>query len=644
MKRHVNKFYFKYMKKSLIFMIILFLVLLFTVLGMFFFTFHDYTGFRLLYLFSRWNFFLCVLISTGLYYLYIEPSKAQCTEVICSISGKKDVWQKGVSRSFLLFWAVYLFIFTLLILGCSFLNDGTKHLLTIYPRSFLINIVFPQLIFIGVAYVSSCIYERNRMVSLSALIFFYIMASPLLERLIWQTKPEGLPVDQIIKKLRWCFSILYQNAIWAPDIQYGLQTETVRLYVQLFWIFMLLGMIAWFRGTRKITVLILAVCSLCFFVNSNLPSSIYRQDESWDGIFADVDYYEAEDLEPQKKEIPQYRFVKYDMNVDIKNSLKVSGEFTLVSERPIKDIEFTLYHGYKLKDIRSEDSGMTHERQGDKVFVSFDKPIERVKLAMEYEGTSVKYYSNSQGIMLPGYFSWYPMAGEKQIFVQYPYYNGGNGYYPYNRIWEAEFLVNINSKCVFVTNLSRKEGQTYTGTSDSLTILGGNIAETGESRFKNYLPLDIDKEGEETYLQEMESRWETVLKELEDKYGVDTGLLAQKKILLASEDLGRNFTNNNLVEFNDYILACDMYLDSGSYLNYLMYQHGKKSEIGNLFSELLLDSAEMHADEIIDVIIEDDKIKNQTITKEELLKKVVQYLLNDDMSSDAEFFASINGN
>ena len=70
----------------------------------------------------------------------------------------------------------------------------------------------------------------------TVVLFFCIMTSPLFENLIWREKPKNFPIDSIVEKIKWLFSIFYKNAEWVPDTQYGLQVENVRLYVQLFWI------------------------------------------------------------------------------------------------------------------------------------------------------------------------------------------------------------------------------------------------------------------------------------------------------------------------------------------------------------------------------------------------------------------------
>ena len=270
--------------------------------------------------------------------------------------------------------------------------------------------------------------------------------------------------------------------------------------------------------------------------------------------------------------------------------------------------------------------------------------------------------------MLPGYFPWYPLAGDRQIFIQYPYYNGGNGYNPYNRASTADFEVKINTNCKFVTNLPKKSGNEFAGTSDGISIIGGNIIKyNNESVVYNYLPHDLSYFDGDEYLEKITREWEQLLKETESVFGLDIHDLKAKRIIIASKDLGRNFSNNNFIEFNDYVLVSPDYLNSQTYMSYRLHESGKDSKIGDLFSHALLRSDVIEADEIVKIMmtIEEERQQmledlegvqkeqlvsrqlkeiEQQIGDENLIKEIVQYLLYSELRSDEEFVEYIYEN
>lgn len=425
------KFYAYYCWTNKIFFIFAVLQMFLLIACLSFFTSLHFTGFRLLYLLSRWNFFFSAAFSVVMYYFFAAAVNDRCAETINAICKDACSWQKGAGQICLFIFAADQLILAAGLIFCSLKNDGTHYFLSVFPKMYLINILIPQLTFIGIVYIASCISEKNRIAANSFLVFMLIMMSPLLERFIWRQKPKGIPIDRIMKKIRWIFSIFYQNASWSPDTQYGLQTEDPRLELQLFWIFGIAAVLFWIyrkeSRRKKAAACLCGGTAFILVVFSYLPSSMYRLDESWDGIFEDMAYYSDEENgipAPSAKE-PDLKIEAYDLTVDIGSRLKVDGELLVSSEKPKDEFILTLYHGYQVKEITSEKMEIAYERQEDRIILKFPEAVDQCAFRIVYEGSSGKYYSNSQAIMLPGYFPWYPMAGDRQIFVQYPNYTGG---------------------------------------------------------------------------------------------------------------------------------------------------------------------------------------------------------------------------
>lgn len=666
MKSESREFYLKYLFRNKIYMLVVAVLFFLLVACIAFFGTLNFTGFRLLYLLSRWNYYFSAILSVIAYSVFSIAANAGCSETIDVILKKRYSWQGGVLR----ICVVVLLLYHLLMIGgllwCSYRNDGTDYFLSILPRTYAMNILFPQMIFLGVSCLSSCILEKNKIFANSMMLVMLIMSSPLFEKLIWREKPKGFPIDKAIGKIRDFFSIFYQNAQWAPDSQYGLQIEDIRLFLLLFWMLLIFSVLLWIsRDRKKRTVgVVCMVLSIGALILSNRQASIYRQDESWDGIFADFTYYEVDGLESLTDDEEEYFIEKYDMKINLNNQLEVSGHLKLTSPEARDEFVLTLYHGYRIKKITSEDDvHLSYERDKDRILLKFSQKITDCDIEIEYTGYSGKYYSNAQAVMLPGYFPWYPMYGDRQIFIQYPYYNGGNGYNPYNRIEPAEITLEIDAACDFVTNLEKKTENVFVGTSDSISIIGGNIKEISKKSFVNILPLELNGKKESEYLETLEQNWNHVLIELEQVFGMDTEALRNKKLIMVSKDMGRNFSNNYFVEFDDYILFSMEYLDSPTYLNYLLQQKGKDSQIGNLFVKAMMLSEKISAEKIVEYMIAEesdyqqmmqameeteeenvsDKLKMEVerIGAEQVIRSIVQYLLNPTMESDADFWVML---
>ena len=71
---------------------------------------------------------------------------------------------------------------------------------------------------------------------------------------------------------------------------------------------------------------------------------------------------------------------------------------------------FTLYHGYKVKEVKDESGrALKFKQTGD--WIEVESAGETSSLTFTYSGYSNTHYSNGQGAALPGTFAYYPRAG-----------------------------------------------------------------------------------------------------------------------------------------------------------------------------------------------------------------------------------------
>ena len=311
-----------------------------------------------------------------------------------------------------------------------------------------------------------------------------------------------------------------------------------------------------------------------------------------------------------------WRVTDYDMTVHLGRMLDVQAILTLQADRACDEFLFTLYHGYKVSnvtakriDMQNEDEkdidntkktesvqvSFTQDMAQDIVTINIDQPVYELTVQIDYSGYSNRFYSNSQACLLPGWFAWYPMAGEQSVFEFYEEWGngGGYGYNPYNRTDLAHITLSVNTcAATNLSNVSTSNANTpstntsntqkqdhlyvYEGDSDAITLLNGNLL------FIDGQDLLAPKLERGTNVKEVMQTLRTQMNHsisMAERYtGEDYSELYKKKILLASEDMRRNFFNNEIAVFEDCILVADGFVDGPFLLQYLILQDRSVSE------------------------------------------------------------------
>lgn len=621
------------------------------------------TGFSLLHTIARYNFYLCFWLIC-LTYDYVSSANRNYVKEVSETYGQRFVYERnaaGFITAQTFFWNLGM---CLLLVLCSLRNDGTDYFLAWFPANYVCNVLVPQLICIGITFFVSASRNSSRWVT--AEILFLFLISPFAEDLVWTEKPS-VPIDAVWKILRRPFELLYQNGAWSPDVQNDLQLEESRISVQMFWLLLLVCV--WtvaFEKKRRFTVLTGAAACLCL-AGAFQPGSVYRLNESWDGIrkdFTDYGIYENRNAYQPLKD-PAFEVKAYDLEVSFARQLSVTGRMELETQEACEQFVFTLYHGYQVKELSSQTEGITvsFRQDNDRLLVKTSSQVKKITLHVRYQGYHQKFYSNSRAVMLPGWFPWYPMAGERQIVLEYPEYGGMWGYNPYNRIPDAH--IRIRSACPLVTNLTEQGERIYEGDADSITLLGGNLVETQDPVVMDYLPLELYAGyGAEEFMDRQKQEYQEALKKLEQIYGVDCPELENKRLIFASKDMGRNQTNNFLAVFDQYLLAVPNYVTVDSLLKYMVLEdceNQKRREESALTGMFLMSFFDDEPEQIVqswrDTVqmqlrhpeyfertVESPELfleLLETSDSQELVKKAVHYMLSpEEYAGDQEFLES----
>lgn len=142
-----------------------------------------------------------------------------------------------------------------------------------------------------------------------------------------------------------------------------------------------------------------------------------------------------------------------------------------------------------------------------------------------------------------------------------------------------------------VTNLNKTRDGYYSDKADSITLMTGNLVsvETQQNVSDNmpslidYLPLNLYKgQTEQKYIeQENENikREIEIFKQYFQNEQLDFGGM---KIIYSTEDLGRNFSNNNIAIFDDYILCSAGYFSARNLFYYLAQENAHRTKLADV--------------------------------------------------------------
>lgn len=502
-------------------------------------------------------FFLCIA-----YAYFRKVHERHLSELLTSIhSGKPKHLLQSLS-CFSLTTMIYQSIVFSLIYIIVRVNGEQPYFLIWLWKPFLINIILPTLISIMLAFTLA-----NRVQTLHAyglMIFYLLMISPISESLQAYELTELYYLRKIISIIKAPFSILYQNAQWDIDLQSGLQTERPRLILQLFWLIFLYGLspvinIMIFRkfGREVIRITLLSISFVLIFIALQ-PASLYRLNMSSEGYWADKSYYTSnfsqQDLTLKSVVDPGFEISAYDLDINLNFGLDVLAKIIIETDYPRSEFVLTLYHGYKIKWLHdSSGNQIQYQRRHDSIILNLAEPIQSAQIEISYSGFSNVMYSNSEAAMLPGFFPWYPMAGEHQVYINEPDF--GSGYNPYNRIAKAHFILRVTGSQNIVTNLEIDEEGYFQGQTDAISLFAGHISKTNDPLIKTYLPLEIRADFSENQLLEFYKKtFSDVIFELKNQRPAYWEDLNGKPVYLVSGDLCRNFTFGNFAVFSDYIL------------------------------------------------------------------------------------------
>ncbi len=359
------------------------------------------------------------------------------------------------------------------------------------------------------------------------------------------------------------FSLFPPNLNWSPEEAFGLSVLPYRWEIIGFWALLLSGLLCHGLIRRKTFArkagvsagLALSLLCLIIFLQ---PSSklLLSSDDPKESIMADWEYYFIDHPEDRKASA-LFTITEYDLDISVGKELKTTATIT-VDRQDLPEYLLTLYHGYTLKSVASQDGvKLSFIQDGDYITVKNQESLKIQSLRLIYKGHSPVYYSNAQGMYLPGYFPYYPHSGHRPVYDR-----DTQGSERFVLPEPVMFRVKIESNRTVYSNLSQNGGNTFSGESTGVTLLSGfydTIETNGVTIVYPYL-----------------NTWEfnaQALTEFVNKYAGTPMLKDSIKTIFLTPVINNSSPYNRYAAFSDHLLLYQILGIEKAYENQLAQSH-----------------------------------------------------------------------
>ena len=445
--------------------------------------------------------------------------------------------------------------------------QNTPYFIHIF-KNVILNITLVSVIGSLIGSVIALRFKRFSAYAIMALIIFCV--SPIFENVAYSLysltsyniKPINIyPYWDVLR-------ILSPDLNWQVDRVYGLSIEPIRWNLVAFWIlilsFLFLLKLGWekVKAVRYITPVLVALIIINFISFLQLDSVI-RKDYRPDGALGADEIYERRIKTMIKAKEADFNVIAYDMTLDVKRKMNANVKLTIETFHDIESYSFTLYRGYKILEITDADGNVLDYKRDGNYFDVLHRFNERIaNINIKYEGSGNKYYSNNQGIALPGYFAYYPMPG----YIKFWDEDTGDAYVNTDFI-PKEFTVKINSSLNIVSNLKKSNDNVYTGTALTATFIGGFIYE--EDIGGIIITNSPSGRADNSYIANIGKLWD----DIKEMIGEERELsLNNKKIIIGPETIYAtsgsmsecfvDLEDHIITMYNDPSMLCKSYIAS----------------------------------------------------------------------------------
>ncbi len=342
-----------------------------------------------------------------------------------------------------------------------------------------------------------------------------------------------------------------------PDILYGLPMEPARWMLALFWLSA--AMFVLIRNTMPQTKRRFGLISGCLavsfaaFAGWAMRGSVLIEDSRPDSaaIYDQLYYIDT----PYEEEKPSFSVLSYDLDLCLYRELSATVRMELSAAQDDRDYQFTLYHRLHIAAIQDEQGrDVRFAREGDQFSIAqADMPADR-KITVRYAGFNPKFYSNAQGVSLPGYFPYYPIAGVRSIYSN----DVLNGYDTRPDTHEHMFRVQIRAPYPVYCNLNGS-GNCYEGITTNLSLFGGLMEPDQNEQWTLYVESQNRNKRLDQVLIQQQAAYENACQRLGRESRLD---VTRKNVFFLPVYFGFGSDGEEFVDMGDHWLIKQEMVDA----------------------------------------------------------------------------------
>lgn len=437
------------------------------------------------------SFYLFIIFMFLSYEYYSKIQKKGVSEIIqCTLNGRKK------KHLFAAFGIVTINILILtIVIGAITCIEYKYYQVNDYHNEYIIHIIKNMFVNIFmILELASCIGMlvskfKNRITAYLLMLAITYCTSPYPEKIADAQCMAGNIKHSIYPIVEFFNIMPLVNDGFPTNYMFGQSILGYRIFLILFWIAVCIFAIFLLEKMNLKKCILAGILCLAFYTGYALPASKVSMNGNPENTMAHDQYYYETGRDKTKNEKADYQIKSYDMKIKIGRQLRATVKMKV--DHNLAKYKMTLYHGYKVKKVYDQNKKqLKFKQKQDYIEIDGNKKVSQI--IMKYEGNSPAYYSNSQGIYLPGHFAYYPRAGYIALYSRDDM--------AINSCFVSEktrFKVSVDYGKRIYTNL-KKNGKTYEGNSDGCTLIAGFYK---EKKFGNGNRIIYDYLYDECYMQ-----------------------------------------------------------------------------------------------------------------------------------------------
>ncbi len=316
-------------------------------------------------------------------------------------------------------------------------------------------------------------FFRNRVAAYLCIIVYMVLASVIGYNVVVNI---SLATDVNFVTFIELFSIFPPNLDWTPMYAMGYSVLPYRIFLLLAWALVSLTVVLCCCGKKRFGIkqaASVALAIVCVVLYAVPQSKVDMGTSPRSEANADQMYYEGA-AETAVDGNTGFAVLNYVLDMEI--GLQLSCTATITPDRECEEYLFTLYHGYKVKDVVNQDGEeLKFERDGD--YINVHALGDTKQITMRYSGNGKGFYSNYQGLYLAGDFPYYPVAGKHEIYgTKVVQGESERGYLSVMPNEKTEFEINVKSKLKVYSNLEGEENS-FKGKTNAPCLFAGMYVE-----------------------------------------------------------------------------------------------------------------------------------------------------------------------